>query len=311
MAEPDAIRLLDKAFDVGINFFDTAEMYAAPAQNETQGVSEEILGRWLRTKSRHAVVVGSKLNGAGDRPGQPLLPWIRGGYTALDRHHLIAACEASLRRLGTDYIDLYQPHWPDRLIPIPEQLAAMARLVESGKVRYFGLSNDTAWGTTRFCAEADAAGLPRVVSIQVAYNLLQRNPEHALAEVCAMERIGFIAFSPLAMGVLTGKYSTGERPAEARLSKFSRYGDMYLGDRMVEIADRYVAIARDHGLSPVKMAYAWVRQQPFVTSVLSSFSKPEQLQPFIESAQITLSPVILEQLDAIRQLHDARWNQFG
>jgi aryl-alcohol dehydrogenase-like predicted oxidoreductase len=236
---------------------------------------------------------------------------VRGGFTVLDRHHYARACEASLRRLGTEYIDLYQPHWPDRTTPVEAQLEAVERLIEQGKVRYFGLSNETAWGATRFCAAAGRRGAARPVSVQNAYNLLQRGVEHALIEACAEEDLGLIAFSPLAMGVLTGKYARGDRPGAARLSRFDRYGEMYLTEAMLATADRYVAVAREHGLEPVAMAYAWVRQQPQVATVLSSCSRPQQLQPFLDSAGVRLGPEVLAALDEVRQAHDMRWNQFG
>jgi aryl-alcohol dehydrogenase-like predicted oxidoreductase len=228
----------------------------------------------------------------------------------LDRHHVELAVESSLRRLGVEYIDLYQSHWPDRNTPIDAQLEAMDRLVRAGKIRYWGVSNETPWGLTRLCAVAQASGCAVPVSIQNAYNLLQRHFELGLAEACERENVGMIAFSPLAMGLLTGKYGAG-RPADARLSLFARYGDMYLQDRMVEIAQAYARVAETNGLDPAECAFAWTLSRPGVASILTSASKPEQLEPYLRSAQISLSREVLEQLDRVRAQHDARWNMFG
>jgi aryl-alcohol dehydrogenase-like predicted oxidoreductase len=310
MDEAAAHRLLDEAYEAGVNFFDTAEIYPAPSSADTHGASEVILGRWLKSKPRDSIIVATKLAGAADRGEGPSLPWVRGGTTVVDRMQVSAACEASLRRLGIDYVDIYQPHWPDRKTPFEAQLAAMVRLIEQGKVRYFGLSNETAWGLTKFCDAAPRAEL-RPASVQNAFNLLQRRVQNGLAEVCENERVGFIAYSPLAMGVLTGKYSEGQRPREARLSKFDRYGEMFLQQRMLAVGDAYVAVARKHGLDPIAMAYAWVRQQPFVATTLSSFSKVEQLQAFLRSSEIRLGAEVLADLEAVRQLHDTRWNMLG
>jgi aryl-alcohol dehydrogenase-like predicted oxidoreductase len=310
MDEPTAHRLLDQANEAGVNLFDTAEIYPAPATAESYGMSEVILGRWLKQKARDGIIISTKLAGASDRAGGPRFPWLRGGSTVIDRHHTTIACEASLRRMGTDYIDIYQPHWPDRKSPLEVQLEAISRLIEQGKVRYFGLSNETPWGLTASC-HAGAGTKTRPAAVQNAYNLLQRRAEHGLAEACGQEQVGFIAYSPLAMGVLTGKYSKGRRPQHARLAKSDRYGEMYLQDRMLAVADTYVAVAKKHDLDPIEMAYAWVRQQTFVTTTLSSFSRVEQLKPFLSSSDIRLDDPILADLDAVGQTHDTRWNMLG
>ena len=210
VGEKASLRQLDRALDGGINFVDTAEQYASPPTDRSYGRSEAIIGKWLRTKPRDSVVLASKISGPAEF-GYPQ-PHIRGGYTAFDRHHLIRAVDGSLKRLRTDYLDLYQLHWPDRRTPIVDQLEAIERLINAGKVRYFGANVETAWGLTKFATLADERGLPRVASIQTGYNLLQRDVDVATAEVCTIENIGFLAFSALAMGVLTGKYSGGRFP---------------------------------------------------------------------------------------------------
>ncbi len=307
MDEASAHQLLDQAYEAGVNFVDTAELYPAPATAETHGLSETIVGRWLKRMPRDSIVISTKVSGGSDRPQGPRLAWLRGGATVVDRSHITRACEASLHRLGTDYIDLYQPHWPDRLTPVEIQLDAFWRLIEQGKVRYFGLSNETAWGLTTFCHSA-ATAQSRPASVQSAYNLLQRRVEHGVAEACVNEDVGFIAYSPLAMGLLTGKYSDGGRPDQARLTTVPRYGEMYLKDRMIAVGAKYVAVAEAHGIAPVEMAYAWVSQQPFVTMTLSSFSHLDQFQAFLRSSEIRLDKAILEELNSVRQTHDARWN---
>lgn len=306
-----AHRILDRAFDGGINLFDTAEMYSSPSRPETYGRSEEILGSWVRRMPRDAVVVATKMVGAADWVHAAPLAHIRGGGFAVDRHHVIRAAEASLRRMGLDWIDLYQTHWPDRATPLDEQLEAMDRLVRQGKIRYFGTSNETPWGITRMCAQARAGGYAQPVSVQNAYNLLQRHYELGLDEACRAEGVGMIAFSPLAMGLLTGKYSKAAQQEGGRLTIFARYGGMYLQERMIACADRYVAIARGAGLDPIEMAFAWTATRPGVASILSSCSRYEQIEPFLRSAALTLPADVIAALDAARVDHDARWNIFG
>lgn len=309
--EPSAQRILDRAFEGGINLYDTAEMYSSPSRPETYGKAEGILGRWVKTKPRDAIIVATKVVGAADWHHGAPLSHIRGGAFTLDRHHVIRAAEASLMRMGLEWIDLYQTHWPDRLTPIDEQLEAMEQLIRAGKIRYFGTSNETPWGLTRMCAQARSRGVCAPVSVQNAYNLLQRHFELGLDEACREERVGMIAFSPLAMGLLTGKYSGDTRPREARLTQFSRYGGMYLHARMVGCADTYIDVARANGLDPVEMAFAWTASRPGIASILTSCSRLEQLEPYLRSAELELSPEVLRELDRVRADHDARWNIFG
>ncbi|MSP51412.1 MAG: aldo/keto reductase [Alphaproteobacteria bacterium] len=303
VSEVDSLRMLDRAFDAGVNFIDSAEQYASPPTPQSYGKSEEIVGKWLKGKQRDAVIVTSKITGPNDNMYGYQMNHIRHGLTAFDHHMIERAVDGSLRRLGTDYIDLYQTHWPDRHTPMEAQLDAMERIVEAGKVRYFGVSNETPWGLTRLAAMADHQRLPRVVSIQNLYNVIQRDAEIGLSEVCLEEGIGFMAYSILAMGVLTGKYSGGALPKGTRLEAFPRYRSWVGSPAMLSKADRFVAIARDAGLDPAVAAIAWVRGRPFVTTALSSATRQEQVETFLAAADVTLTDDVL---DAIEQAHQMR-----
>jgi aryl-alcohol dehydrogenase-like predicted oxidoreductase len=294
-------RLMDQAFDAGINFLDSAEMYAVPPSPENHGRSEELLGSWLAGKPRDRVIVATKISGPNHGP-DGFIPWIRGGGNALDWHHFARAADASLRRLGTDYIDLYQTHWPDRTTPMEAQLEAFERLIDAGKVRYAGLSNETPWGLTRLVALAESAGLPRVVSLQNVYHLLKRDYEMGMSEVCEREEVGMMAFSPTAMGVLSGKYSGGAMPEGARIATYpERFRARYGHERALTAADRYAAIARDAGMAPATMAVAWVRNRPGVTAALPGCTKPSQLDEIIAAGEVTLGDDVLAAIDTVHE----------
>jgi len=298
--EATSLRLLDRAYDAGITFFDSAEMYAVPPTAESFGRSEAILGAWLATKPRDAVIVATKVSGACAGPGRDLVGHVRGGTAALDWHHMVRAVEGSLGRLGTEYIDLYQTHWPDRDVPMEAQIEALARLVEAGKVRYPGVSNESPWGLTRLLAAAEAAALPKPASLQNNYSLLRRGFEDAMREVVTRERVGMMAYSPLAGGVLTGKYSGGALPEGARMTVFpERFRSRYGHPKAVAAADRYVAIAREAGLDPAAMAIAWMRSRPGVTAALPGCTLPEHLEAIIAAGDLTLSADVLAALDAV------------
>ncbi len=293
-------RLLDQAFEAGINFYDTAEMYAVPTTPESFGRSEEVVGSWLKTKPRDRVNVATKITGPLAGPGAECLGWIRGGLAALDWHHFAEAIDGSLKRLGTDYVDLYQTHWPDRDVPMEAQLEAFDRLIAAGKMRYAGVSNETPWGLTRLIALAEATGLPRIVSLQNVYHLLKRVYDDGMAEVCEREDVAMLAYSPIAMGVLSGKYSGGAIPEGSRFATFqartrARYGQPHV----LAAADRYVAIARGAGLDPSAMAVAWTRGRPGVAAALPGCSTPEQLATIIASAALTLSGDVLAAIEAV------------
>ena len=271
-------RLLDAALDGGINLVDVAEMYPAPDNPKLQGRSEEIVGAWLKGKPRNAVVLATKISGANRSDFGNIVPHVRGGFNALDWHHFARACDASLMRLKTDYIDLYQTHWPDRNVPIEVQLEAFDRLIEAGKVRYAGVSNETPWGLTRLVALADTTGLPRIVSLQNQYNLLSRQYDMGMSEVCERENVGMMAFSPLAQGALSGKYSGGKFAPGTRFADLDYARQRFGSANMLARADRYVAVAARHGLDPAAMAMAWVNSRPGVATVLTSCSKLAQLK---------------------------------
>jgi len=312
--QQQAFEQLDMALDAGVNFIDTAEMYAIPPRVETLGSTETIIGRWLRQRGcRDRVVIATKVSG----PGRDWLPYIRGGNNHLDRRNIHAAIGDSLRRLQTDVIDLYQLHWPERHtncfgrlgyvhqedpdeVPLLETLQALAELVEAGKVRFIGVSNETPWGLMRLLGLAETHGLPRVVSIQNPYSLLNRSFEIGLAEISHREEVGLLAYSPLGFGVLAGKYLAGQRPPGARLTLFPHY-TRYSNPQAQRATRDYVTLAHDHGLDPAQMALAFVTSRPFVTSNIIGATTREQLQSNLDSLQLTLSQPLLEEIDAIHQ----------
>jgi aryl-alcohol dehydrogenase-like predicted oxidoreductase len=313
---PDqAFEQLDYAIDHGVNFIDTAELYAVPPCAETYGRTEQIIGEWLQRRGRRDdLVIASKIAG----PGEGWIDHVREGKTRFDRANIVAALDASLQRLQTDYIDLYQLHWPERktnffgqlgyqddaepFTPIAETLLALDEQVKAGKIRHIGLSNETPWGVMSFLATAEARGLPRVVSVQNPYSLLNRTFEIGLAEVAAREHAGLLAYSPLGFGVLSGKYLDGANPTGARISLWPNY-DRYSNTQAVAATEAYVALARNHGLDPAQMALAYVNSRPFLTSNIIGATGMDQLQNNIASADLTLDDELLEAIEAIHR----RW----
>ena len=317
--EAEGHEQMDYALDQGVNFFDTAEMYAIPPKPETQGSTERIIGNWFKARgNRDKVILASKIVGRGTSD------WLRDdkGPTRVTAKQIKEAVDKSLKRLQTDYIDLYQIHFPERPMPwgsnptrfskaafdrpddetpITEQLDAFAEIVKQGKIRHLGLSNESAWGTMSFVQDAAARGTPRVQSIQNAYSLLNRTFETALAEIAIREDVGLLAYSPLAQGFLTGKYLDGARPAGARTTLFDR-GQRYQGAGTEEAIKQYLAVAREAGLDPAHMALAFVNSRAFVTANIIGATKMEQLKTDIASISVTLSPEIEAKIDAIHQL---------
>ena len=310
---------IDYALDQGVNLIDTAEMYSVPPNAETYGSTERIIGSWLKTSGkRNKIVLCTKVAG----PTHVLqVDYVRGGKNALDRKNIFAAVESSLQRLQTDYIDIYQLHWPDRstnffgqlgyqhsenanTVPIEETLEVMTDLLRAGKIRYVGVSNETPWGVHRFLQAADQCGLARVVSIQNPYNLLNRTFEIGLAEMSIRENVGLLAYSPLAFGMLSGKFLYGARPPESRIVRWSRFA-RYNGEIAERTTAAYVEIARRHGLDPSQMALAFVNRQRFLTSNLIGATTIAQLKTNLASSEISLSD---EVIDAIEAVHRAQPN---
>ncbi|MFC3853100.1 NADP(H)-dependent aldo-keto reductase [Salinispirillum marinum] len=313
--EAEAHEQMDYALAQGINFFDVAEMYPVPPKAETQGLTEQYMGTWFaRQGQRDKVVLATKVTGRS----QDGFRYLRGG-PRLNLAHISQAVEDSLRRLQTDYIDLYQIHWPERLtnyfgqlgyqhqadddaIAIEETLSALDTIVRSGKVRQIGLSNETPWGMHEFLRLSDAGIGPRVQSIQNPYNLLNRSFEVGLAEMAIREDVGLLAYSPLAFGVLSGKYMHGKQPENARITLFKRF-QRYNSELAHAVAAKYVEVAQKHGLDPAQMALAYVNDRPFVTANIIGATTMEQLKSNIASAEICLSDAVKADIEAIQRVH--------
>ena len=311
----DAAAQLDLALERGVNFIDAAEMYPVPPRPETQGRTEEYIGAWLKASGRRdRVVLASKVTGRGDRNDG--VNHLRGG-PRLDAASVRSALEGSLRRLGTDYLDLYQVHWPERVtnffghlgyrhfpgddaVPIEETLGALGDLVREGKVRHIGISNETPWGVLEYLRLARESGLPRIVSIQNPYSLLNRSFEVGLAEIAIRERVGLLAYSPLAFGLLSGKYADGARPEGARLTLFPRFA-RYDNPQAAAATDAYLALAADAGMDPAQLALAFVNQQPFVTSNIIGATTLEQLETNIASIDVTLPRDLRKAIDGVHE----------
>ncbi|MFN3579393.1 MAG: NADP(H)-dependent aldo-keto reductase [Pseudomonas sp.] len=316
-SQKDAFAQIDRARDAGVNFIDTAEMYPVPPRGETVGATEQIIGNYLAERGgRDKWIIASKVAGPGD-----WLPHIRNGKTRFTREYILAAVDASLERLQTDYIDLYQLHWPDRstnffghlgyrhnsdetLTPVEDTLEVLDELVKSGKIRHIGLSNETPWGVSRFLHLSESRGWPRIASIQNPYNLLNRSYEVGLAEMSMREKVGLLAYSPLAFGTLTGKYLNGLRPEKGRLTLFSRFS-RYTNPQAQKACARYVQLAREHGMDPAQMALAFVTRQPFVTSNIIGATNMDQLNRNLSSINMGLTDAILE---AIAEIHQSQPN---
>lgn len=309
---------MDYALERGINFFDTAELYSIPPMRETQGSTERIIGSWFAArKNRDKVILASKVVGRTE------MNWFRASRTGgrLTKAQMTEALEGSLKRLGTDYIDLYQLHWPERAVPwganptrfrqadypilpdeepIAAQLEVLDGFVKAGKIRSFGLSNESAWGTMRFLFESETKGLPRVASVQNAYHLMNRTYETAMSEIWLREDVGLLAYSPLAQGYLTGKYLDGAMPAGSRTALFNR-GQRYQAPGSEDMVRDFINLARHFGLDPAQMALAFVTSRPFVTSNIIGATTMEQLKTNIDSINLTLAPEVEQAIDTVHQ----------
>jgi len=296
-------RIMDQSLDAGINFFDTAENYPVPPKEEWAGTTEEIVGRWLKTKRRDEVIIATKVSG-------PSHGWIksaqRAGMTALDRHNVMRAVEASLKRLGTDYIDLYQTHWPDHGTGYEHALEALDDLVREGKVRILGCSNETSWGLMKSLSVSEQRGLARFETIQNNHSLNNRRFEDDLAQVCRQEGVSSIPYSPLAGGVLSGKYNGGATPDGARFSNYLKLGGRqavmakrFVNDKSLAATERFGAIAQEAGMSLVTMATAWSKQHDFVASTIVGVTHEDQLPDILAAADIDLPPEVMAKIDAV------------
>ncbi|PLK27734.1 aldo/keto reductase [Novosphingobium sp. TH158] len=317
-AEDDAFRQLDMAFDAGITLFDTAENYPTPLSADTQGQSEYILGRWVEARGiRDKVVIATKVAGPGNNAGG--LEYIRGKDRRLDAANIRQAVEDSLRRLGTDVIDLYQVHWSERAIttlgrsrfslvpdapgtvPIAETLGALGDMVREGKVRAIGVCNESPWGVMEYLAVSQNEELPRIASVQNGYSLLDRSFELGLAEVAMREQTGLIAYSPLAGGTLTGKYGDKPEPIPGSRSANSPAFASRFSEARLQAIKAYGDLARSRGMEPAHMALAFAKQQPFTTSVLMAASRAEQLAGNLGAVDLSLDK---ELVSAINAIHD-------
>ncbi|MFN7724160.1 MAG: aldo/keto reductase [Rubrivivax sp.] len=314
--------ILSHALARGLNFFDTAEMYAVPARRETYGATETLIGRWFAQDParRRQVVLATKVAGPSRN-----MDWVRNGSDNLTAQDIVQACEDSLRRLQTDVIDLYQIHWPNRNAPsfgalyfdpakdraftsVQQQLEALAGLVKAGKVRYIGLSNETPWGLSEFLRVAQQHGLPRVVSVQNPYALVNRSVDNGLDEVMHREGVSLLAYSPLGFGSLTGKYDgPGLDPAQPELGRLARFASLrqqrWARDDTLAAARQYNALAREHGLTPTQMALAFCYRNWRVASTIIGVTSVAQLDENLAAWAVQLSPELLTAIDAIRWRH--------
>lgn len=315
--EAEAHEQLDYALSQGVNFIDTAEMYPVPVNAKTYSLTEQYIGSWIKARQhRDQFVLASKVAGPGPKDW---IGHVRGG-PKLNAEHIAQALDASLKRLNTDYLDLYQVHWPSRSTnyfgqlgyryakdnhheTIEETLHALNDLVKAGKVRYIGLSNETPWGVAQYLSLAQSQQLTAPVSIQNPYSLLNRSYEIGLAEFAHRSQVGLLAYSPLAFGMLSGKYLNGQNPEKGRLTIWAKYFTRYLSERAYRVTQKYVDLAQQHGLDPAQMALAYVNSRPFLTANIIGATTMEQLRSNIASAELSLSEEVLKGIEAIHEEH--------
>jgi len=312
--QEEAFEQMDYALDQGINFFDTAERYAVPPKKETYGKTEEIIGNWFKKKNnRSKVILATKISGPG-------LSWIRGGGNQYDKKNLTEAVNHSLKRLQTDYIDLYQLHWPERKTNyfgklgyehtndnkwnnFEDILNSLNEIIMSGKVKYIGLSNETAWGLTKFLEISKTKNLPRAMSVQNPYNLLNRTYEIGLAEASIREKSGLLAYSPLASGIMSGKYRNGAMPNGSRMKLFGDRFPRYKTKNAINAVEEYYKISKKYNLDLAQMSLKFCELQPFMTSVIIGATTMEQLKTDIESVNVNLSDDIIKEINEVQKLY--------
>jgi aryl-alcohol dehydrogenase-like predicted oxidoreductase len=304
----ESFKILEAAYERGINFFDTAEIYPVPPTPELVGVTEEIFGEWIQTKPRDSLIIATKVAGAASGW---FVPPIRHGLTAIDRHHVEKAVEGSLQRMGIDYIDLYQVHWPDTVVPIEESMEALDRLVQAGKVRYLGTSNESAYGLTKANTVADYEGISRLQSIQNNFSLLNRRFFDELANVCRRENVSLLPYSPIGGGVLSGKYQNGQEPENTRFGDYMRdtnprqkmMADRFVNEGTLASTEKYLEIAKRNEMSPVTLATAWSMHWDFVASTIIGARTVDQLDEAFAALDLSLSDEIIKECDEVHQQH--------
>ena len=312
--QEEGFEQMNYALDQGVNFWDTAELYAIPPKKYTYGKTEEIIGNWFKnTKNREKVILATKISGPG-------LSWIRGGGNQYDDKNLNEAVNESLKRLKTDYIDLYQLHWPERNSnffgklgymhedknewnKFEEILYSLDKIIKSGKVRYVGLSNETAWGLSKFLEISQTKSLPKMLSVQNPYNLLNRTYEVGVAEISIREKSGLLAYSPLAFGFLTGKYRNKQLPKNSRMKLFGEKFDRYKTENGQLAIEKYYDIASKHGLDFAQMSLKFCEVQPFVTSVIIGATTMDQLKINIESVNVNLEQDVTKDINEIQKIY--------
>ena len=319
--EKEAHDQLSYASERGINFIDTAEMYAVPPKKETYGLTEKYIGTWLKNQDRSKIILATKIAGRTSNvpSGPPGLDWIRQG-PRLNEEHIFQAIENSLKRLNTEYIDLYQIHWPERTvnsfgqlgyihnpreddIKIEVTLEALAKAVDKGLIKYVGLSNETPWGVMKFISVAKEFNLPRVVSIQNPYSLLNRSFEAGLSEIAINEEVGLLPYSPLAGGVLSGKYLNGKKPENARMTLFERMRGRYSNQHAENAVLEYQKIAVKYNLNLTQMAINFVTKQNFVTSNIIGATSITQLEENINSLDCKLNEEIMAEIEKVHKIY--------
>lgn len=302
--EPMAHRILNRAFDAGIDFYDLAEMYPVPPSAGKFGLTEEIFGRWMRGQARDSLIVATKITGPGHGWFRPP---VRHGMTTLDPHQVRRALEDSLHRLQTDYIDLYQVHWPDHGQPYQDLLGALQEEKRKGKIRIIGCSNETCWGVMKATWTADKYNLSRFESVQNNFSLINRRFQSELAQVCRQENISLLPYSPLGGGVLTGKYLHGQLPQGARFTEYLLHGQdrqkkmarRFLNDRTLAATEKIQEIANDIGMALETLSIAWTKQHDFVASTIIGVSHLDQLDVCLKAADVDLDSETLQRLDAV------------
>jgi aryl-alcohol dehydrogenase-like predicted oxidoreductase len=299
--QEEGFEQMNYSFEQGVNFFDTAEVYAVPPRQETYGKTEEIIGNWFaKSKKREKIILATKMVGPG-------VEWIRNGGGNYTEKNIAAAIDGSLKRLQTDYIDLYQLHWPERNTnyfgkrnyehdlgegkwnDLESVLEALKKFVDQGKIKYIGVSNETPWGLSKFLEVAEQLNLPRIVSVQNPYNLLNRAYDIGMSEISCREKVGLLAYSPLAIGYLSGKYRDNQIPKNSRIGLFGDFWTRYKEDNAKKAVDDYYKLARENGLTLTQMSLAFVNSRPFMTSNIIGATTMEQLKENIRTADIDLN----------------------